>query len=595
MTTVLPEWDFSPYYSGVEDPKVREKMSQATNMAKMINDTYRGKVSKGEYTSEEIKELLIKVEDVFEIVYPISMYSRLLTAKDSQNNDYKQFVSEIQEKATKIYNTLVFIGLELNKLDDEKFISYQDDPVLSNYKHYLQDLRISKPYQLVEEAEQTIIMKDQYGKNAWQKLYQDLTSSWTFEMEINGEIKTLTGPEMRALRMNPDPDIRRRAMKIFFNKYEENKLVIVNIFNNLFKDYSIENQKRGYPTPITRRNLGNEIDDEIVKVLGNATSNSYSKLVHRYYKMKKKIIGIDKLTLADIYAPLPEVTKEYSWDEATDLVLKAFGEFDDEFKGVVEKMIAEKRIDAPTGKGKSGGAFCAGASPKEWPWVLMNYNKNINDISTLAHELGHAVHSVLGMKQSILNFGISLVTAEVASVFSERILADYILNNIEMTKQEKIAYLSGQLESNFATSHRQNMFYQFEMMTHELIKEKILTAEEYCDIYESELKKMFGDSVEIPEEYKWEWSSIPHFTSVFHYVYAYNMSNLLVLALYGLYLERGESFIPQFKKLLAIRKAKTPEEMLSDIGIDIRDEAFWDKGLKYLENMVDQLEKLVES
>ncbi len=446
----------------------------------------------------------------------------------------------------------------------------------------------------MEEEEQMIILKNQYGKNGYNKLYSELVASWEFEMEVDGEIKKLSGPQIRALRMHPDKEVRRKAMKLFFNKYEENKLVIVSIFNNMFKDYYVENQKRGYPTPITRRNMYNEIDDDTVKVLERATTKSYPKLVHRYYKMKKDIIGIDELTLADIYAPLPSVDTKYSWNEAVDLITNAFGEFDKEFKDIFVKMLEDKRIDAPPQTGKRGGALCAGATPNEWPWVFMNYQEKIGDISTLAHEMGHAVHSVLGMIQSPLNFGISLVTAEVASVFSEMILTDYMLNNVEMSKEEKISFLSATIESNFATSHRQNMFHSWEVMVHELIKEKLITADEYCDIYESEIKKMFGDSVLMTPEYRWEWSTIPHFLAVHHYVYAYNMSNLLVLGLYGIYLERGKEFIPEFKKLLAVRKAKTPEEMLRDIGIDIKDPEFWDKGLTYLEGMVDQLETLLK-
>ena len=332
-----------------------------------------------------------------------------------------------------------------------------------------------------------------------------------------------------------------------------------------------------------------------MEVLGEATTNSYPNIVHRYYKLKKKILGLEELTLADIYAPIPEVNKKYSWEEAENLVLDSFGEFDQEFRDIVQRMLNEKRVDAPPSLGKRGGAFCAGSSPKEYPWVFLNYNENVGDISTLAHELGHAIHSVLGMKQTQLNFGLSLVTAEVASVFSEMIFSDYMLTKTNMTKEEKIAFISKTLEGNIATSHRQNMFYNFEIMTHELIKEKIITTDEYCDIYESELKKMFGDSVTIPKEYRWEWSSIPHFISVYHYVYAYNRSNLLVLAVYVLYLEEGESFIPKFKKLLTARKAETPEDMLNEIGIDIRDKSFWNKGLNYLEGMIDQLEELLEN
>ncbi|MHA2252635.1 MAG: M3 family oligoendopeptidase [Candidatus Kariarchaeaceae archaeon] len=596
MVTKLEDiqWDFSKQYEGTADPKIRSILTQALNSADILQENYKNQIATGNLSPIKMKKILETVEEIQENVGPITMYSGLLRAKDNQNDEYKQFQSEIQEKTTEIRNKLVFIELELNRIEDTVFTNYLKSESLDNYSHYLTDLRKKKPYQLSEKEEQIIVLKDQYGRRAFQRLYGELVASWKFKIEIQGEQKTLTGPEMRALRMHPEPNVRRESQKQFLTKYEENELILVNIFNNLLKDYFVENTQRGYPSPITRRNLANEIDDEIVKVLETATTASYSNLVHRYYKLKKTIIGIDKLTLADIYAPLPEVTTEYDWDSGVELVLKAFEKFDPEFREITERMINEKRIDAVTGLGKSGGAFCAGASPKEWPWVLLNYTNNIRDVYTLAHELGHAIHSVLGMKQSMFNFGISAVTAEIASVFGEMIITDYILKNVQMTKEERIALISGILESHFITSHRQNMFHRWEVLAHELIKEKVMTGEEYCDIYDAELRRMFGESVEIPEEYKWEWASIPHYITHTHYVYSYNMSNLLVLALYGLYLERGETFIPQFKSMLASRCSKSPEDLFRDIGVNIRDPTFWDKGFNYLEKMIDQLEDLLE-
>ncbi len=587
----LPEWNFENYYKGPDDPLIITRMNEATEKSEKFG-RHRGKIAN--YSATQIYELIQEIEEIYDIVSPIAMFSHLLVAKDSQNINYQQFSSMINEKITKLQNNLVFVDIELNNLDDKRFEELVNDSILENYRHYLKDLRKFKPYQLSEEEEQMILLKNQYGRDAFRKLYGELTSSWEFELEVDGKIEKLNGAQLRSMRMNADKNIREKAMNLFFNRYRENKIVIVNIFNSLFKDYYIENSKRGYPTPITRRNLSNEIDDEIVKVLEETTTASYPNIVHRYYKLKKKILNMDELKLSDIYAPLPNVDKKYSWDEAINIVLNAFGEFDSEFRSIVERMIEENRIDAPPAPGKRGGAFCAGASPKEWPWVFLNFTGNINDISTLSHELGHAIHSVLGMVQTPINFDISLVTAEVASVFSEMIFTDYMLNKMEMSKEEKIAFISGTIERNIATSHRQNMFHRFELMAHELIKEKLISAEEYCSIYKSELEKMFGDSVKITDEYTWEWSTIPHFLHVYHYVYAYNASNLLVLALYSLYLERGKEFIPQFKKLLSVRKSKTPEEMFNDIGINIRDPKFWNKGLNYLEGMIDQLEELLE-
>ncbi|MHA2251112.1 MAG: hypothetical protein ACXAD7_12175, partial [Candidatus Kariarchaeaceae archaeon] len=373
MTNTIEDiqWDFSKAYPEIDDPIIRNQLKEAKERAQDLQNNYKGKIDSN-LSSQTVKNIIVEIEEIYSITWPIDMYSELLLTKDSQNDEYKRFQSEIQEKTTEIHNELAFFVLELNKLEDIAFNKYLQGEELTNYHHYLQNLRKKKPYQLSEEEEQMIVLKDQYGRHGFQKLYQELVSSWTYQIMIDGEMKTLTGSEMGALRRHPDKEIRRNAMKILLNKFKENELILVNIFNNLTKDYFIENRKRGYPSPLTKRNLANEIDNEIVGVLEKATT-AYYHSVHRYYKLKKKILGLEQFTTADISAPLPEVVKEYSWDDGIDIVLKAFDEFNTEFADIAKQMVNEKRIDALPKPGKEGGAFCASSSPKEWPWILMNF------------------------------------------------------------------------------------------------------------------------------------------------------------------------------------------------------------------------------
>jgi len=280
------------------------------------------------------------------------------------------------------------------------------------------------------------------------------------------------------------------------------------------------------------------------------TTESYS-LVQRYYSLKAKMLNLPELTLSDIYAPLPDADRFYPFEEAKTLVLDAFQAFDEEFHTLTKTMFTEQRIDAPVEQGKRGGAFCSSSTPDLKPYVLLNYTGKVRDVSTMAHELGHAIHAMFSRQQNLTNYHSILPLAETASIFSEMVLTDYLLKNETDTAVKK-ALLTGKLEDIFATSHRQNMFSSFEIAAHAAINQNLQSADDLCELYSGELKKMFGNSVQMTAEYAWEWSSIPHIFNVPFYVYAYNFGNLLVLALYQQYLEEGASFKPRYKNFLSL-------------------------------------------
>ena len=339
------------------------------------------------------------------------------------------------------------------------------------------------------------------------------------------------------------------------------------------------------------RNTENDLDDSVINTLIDVTTESYS-LVQRYYKLKKKLLGLDELTLADIYAPLPEADKQFSWDEAKALVLDAFGSFDSDFYEKAKLMFDKNRIDAPAVKNKRGGAFCSSSTPKRNPFVLLNFTGKVRDVSTLAHELGHAIHSMYSKKQHIFTAHPILPLAETASVFSEMILTDLLLNTYD-DDSLKISLLSTKLEDIFSTSHRQNMFTRFEVRAHDRIDKSLLSSTDMCTIYNEELKLMFGDSVTYTDEYQWEWSCIPHMIRVPFYVYSYNFANLLVLSLYQQYLEEKSAFIPKFKEFLSMGSSAKPTDIINLVDQDIHDPQFWQKSIVYIESMIDRLESLI--
>jgi oligoendopeptidase F len=382
-------------------------------------------------------------------------------------------------------------------------------------------------------------------------------------------------------------------MEMFFTRYSEHSLTITHLYNSIVKDHGIEAGLRGYSSPVSTMNSHNDLDDAAVQALNDVTTESYS-LVQRYYVLKRRLLGLDKMTLADIYAPLPEASRSYDFATAKDLVLDAFGSFDADFQKHASDMFSENRIDAPPIPGKRGGAFCSSSTPDLKPYVLLNYTGKVRDVATMAHEIGHAIHSLYSRKQNLLNFHSILPLAETASIFSEMVLTDHFLKQ-ETDPGVKISLISNKLEDIFASSHRQNMFSRFELQSHDRINSSLQGAEDLSELYSQELQMMFGDSVDQPEIYRWEWSSIPHIFNVPFYVYAYNFGNLLVLGLYQKYLEEGEGFKHNYKRFLSMGSSASPGDITKIVGVDTRDPAFWRSSLAYIEKLIDTLEELVAS
>ena len=583
-------WDLSELFSGLDDPKIDLVLEDSRKQAEAFVGKYKGKLN--ELSPEELAEAYASLESISSPLYRLSQYVHLRYAVDTVDDQIKAMLAKIEHSASTTSNLLVFFTLELGSLSDEQFAKFEGAEALSDFEYKIAKQRKNARYNLTEKEEQIINLKDLNGSNAHQKLYGELTASFSFEFELDGEMQTMTGDQLRALRQHPDADVRKRAMKLFFSKYEENALVINHLYNSLVKDHGIEVDLRGFDNPISTMNTHNDLSDAAIQALNDVTTESYS-LVNRYYKLKAKMLGMDEMTLADIYAPLPQSSKFFPFEKARELVLEGFKSFDDDFYAMAKAMFDENRIDAPIGTKKRGGAFCASSTPDLKPYVLLNYTGKVRDVSTMAHELGHAIHAMLSSGQKLMNYHSILPLAETASIFSEMVLTDSLLKK-ETDVEVKKSMLTGKLEDIFASSHRQNMFSSFEIASHAAINDQLQSSQDLCDLYTVELKKMFGDSIKFTPEYAWEWSSIPHIFNVPFYVYAYNFGNLLVFALYQQYLEEGESFIPKYKAFLSMGSSASPADITAVVGADINHPDFWRKSLRYIESLVDQLEALVD-
>lgn len=585
-------WDLSTLYAGVDDPRIARDAAQVRKDAEALAGAYRGRFAAGKLTAGEFRKFLQEDERIAAAVGRIEEFAELSLTLDNLNEGAKNLTMKSQELATDVANTLLFFSIEANEMDDAVFARLVADPALDTYRHYLLYLRKHKAHLLSEKEEALINRRDLTGKLALQRIYQELTSSFKYTMTVRGERRVMNSEQIRSLREDPDARIRARAMKLYFGKDEENSLVITNVFNSLLKDHQIECELRHFDEPAGMRNLENELDADVVDTLAAVTKDN-TDIVERYYTLKAKLLRRPKLTLADIYAPISDKTHQYSWSEAKAIVLDAYAHFDRRAHDIIQEFFDRNWIDARALPNKTGGAFCTFNLPGSHPFVMLSFTGSRRDVETMAHELGHGMHGMLSAKQTLFSRDPILPLAEVASVFGEMIVTDYLLSRMT-DPEEKIALYCSKLESAFATTFRQNMFHLFEVRTHKLIADHQLSTDELRSIYREELVGMFGNSVIIPKYYEMEWAIVQHMFMWPFYVYAYNFAQLVVLSLYQKYLEEGDKFKPVYYKILETGSAMTPVQILGLAGIDPHDRMFWQKGFDFMRTRwIEPLEKLV--
>ena len=582
-------WDLQDLFLGVDDPNIELTLENVLIQARQFESSHKGRCL--DYSPAELCHVLQEYELLKQDLYKVSQFASLSLSIDTQDSVVKALVARVGDVSSEVSNLVVFLNLELSQLSDDQCRDLLQAPELKNYVYYIKRQKDNAVYKLSENEEKMVTLKDLTGFSGYKKMYQELTASFTFEFELDGNVQTLNGTQLRNLRLHKDATVRRNAMKLFYSRYQENTIVLTHIFNNIYKDFNVERQYRGYKSAINVRNISNDLSDKAIKSLHEVTTES-NYLVQRYYRLKSKIINLPDLSLTDIYAPMPTTQKEFDYNEAKDIVLRGFSAFDQEFYQFSKLMFDENRIHAPVLPKKQGGAYCSGYTPDVKPFVMLNFLGKPRDVSTMAHELGHAIHDMYASKQSLINYHPILPLAETASVFSEMLITDLLLNEVS-DQQTKQSLLTEKIEDIFATSHRQNMFSCFEMAAHARVMESLPSVETYCELYHTQLKTMFGEAVHIPEEYRWEWSTIPHFINYPFYVYAYNFGNLLVMALYQQYKEEGHSFIPKLKQVLSAGSSMDPIAITSLVGVDIESKAFWKKSIVYIETLIDELESIL--
>ncbi len=584
-------WDLRDLYASDRDPKISQDIEEAATAAAEFNKTYRGKIAAGGV--EILRPALTAYENILETMYRPYAMASLLFAGNGRSDAYKALMANVRDAFTRIENETLFFPLEIQKISDEKIGEYFSSRKLGHYQHYIESLRLFTPYMLDEKNEQIINSKNLTGKTALVNLFDEFTAAFEWQLEVDGEIKTLTESEIRELLRKPDADLRRRAKIAHDGKYGENSLIFTNIFGNLIKDHATEMEMRGYRSPIQPTHLANKISEEVVDTMMQVTTEHYSQ-ARQYYKLKARLLGLPKLAGSDLHAPVTQADPKIPYDKGRALVLESFQSFAPEFGEIMKRAFSENWIDAEIRPGKRGGAFCMSVSPTLHPYVLMNYVDNLNSVYTMAHELGHALHGVLaGEKQTLLTYHAPLVLAETASVFAEMLLTRRLFSE-KLDRDTKIQILCSKLEDFFGTISRQTMYIQFELEAHLEGAKRRLSADDFCKLWLKHRDEMYGDAIDFLPEEKWYWSVIPHFIHTRFYCYAYTFGALFVLALYNRYLEDGEKFVPRYRAILAAGDSTWPKNLIESVGMDFTQPEFWRGGFKVIQSLLDELEELVE-
>jgi oligoendopeptidase F len=537
---------------------------------------------------QEFLRLMALVERISTLSRRLGYYGGLWFTEDTQNQDALAFQGRMEKLLTEAANRTLFFDLWLKALEDEAaapLLAASGDNV-----YYLETLRRFKPHTLSEPEEKVINLKDVNGVNALLTVYEMITTNYVFKVEIDGEAKELTRDELMVYARDPRPEVRAAIYQELYRVYGEQGVILGQIYQHAVRDWASENLTlRNFASPIGVRNLRNDIPDPVVDTLLEVCRQN-AVLFQRYFELKAGWLGLDKLRRYDIYAPLSTSDKTYPYGEAVDLVLDSLGDFSPILAEQARRVFADGHLDSEIRPRKSSGAFCSSPLPGLTPWVLVNYNGKVNDVATLAHELGHAIHALMAAEHTVFTFHSSLPMAETASVFAEMLLLERLLAD-ETVPAVRRDILAHSVDDAYATVMRQAYFVLFEREAHALIDEG-QTTDHLAGRYLANLQEQFGDAVELSDEFRWEWVSIPHIYQVPFYCYAYSFGQLLVLALYRRYKAEGEGFIPKYLKILAYGGSKSPAEILDEAGIDIASAEFWQGGFDVIADMIDELETL---
>ena len=584
----LGKWDLSELVKDHKSHAFEDKIKlvqKRSEQFEKIKSKLNPKIS-----TKEFKKILSELEELSKKIHTIGGYASLLYSADTQSDEATSLLTRMTKLGSDVSNRVLFFDLWWQKSIDEKNANrlIKESGDLSRY---LKHERLLAKYSLSEPEERIINTLEVTGVTALVKLYDKITNVYEYKIKVNGKQKKLTREELTTLIRSTKSATREAAYKALLTKFSANKGVLGEIYQNIvlnWKDEGIE--IRGYSSPISMKNIGNDVNDKTVESLLKVCKRNTS-VFQKFFLEKAKMLGLKKLRRYDLYAPAAAKIKEkhYPYDKSVKLVFESLEKFSPKLSNYAKNVFNEKHIDSEIRKGKREGAFCSTLSPEITPYVLVNYTGKSKDAYTLAHELGHAVHSQAASNKSILVQEASLPLAETASTFSELLLYDNLSDKI--SDDEKKVMLAEKIDDLYATIMRQSFFTLFEVDAHKQIA-KSTTVDELSKTYLKNLNVQFGDSITLTDDFAIEWSCIPHFYHSPFYCYAYSFGNLLALSLFQRFKNEGKDFVPSYLEILSAGGSQKPEELLSKYGIDIMSTRFWQDGFDYVKDQVKTLASL---
>ncbi|HLD94866.1 MAG TPA: M3 family oligoendopeptidase [Anaerolineales bacterium] len=582
----LGRWSLEDLFPGHESKEMQAALKKLDSLVTAF-EKQRKKLKKT-VSKKDFLAQLDQLEAQTRLAVRIDQFAGLWYSEDTQNQEAQTFQAKIEQLMAEHQNRTLFFSLWWKDLDNKNAARLMKGS--GEYEYWLRQMRDFKPYTLAEPEEKIINLKDVTGAKAIQTLYSSITNRYVFKVTTDGETKEYTRADLMKLVYSPNPDHRSAAYQELYRVYGQDGPILGQMYQTLTRDWHNENLSlRKFSSAISVRNLGNDIPDEVVDTL-LGVSEENTQIFQRFFKMKAKLLGMEKLRRYDIYAPVAASNKEYPYEQAVQMTLDCYRDFDPRLEILSRRVFETNHVDSESRKGKRSGAFCSSGDPALPPWVLLNYTGAARDVSTLAHEFGHAIHAMLAEKHNVFTYHSSLPLAETASTFGEMLLVDRLLAE-ETDEAVRRDILFSKVDDAYATIMRQVYFALFERLAHKMVSEGA-SIDELSTAYTKNLREQFGDSIELAEEFKWEWVSIPHIYYYPFYVYAYAFGQLLVFALYEQFKKEGDALKPRYLEILSTGGSKSPDEILTRAGIDMRDAEFWQGGYNVVANMVDELEKL---
>ena len=589
----LGKWDLTDLVDDSSTKKVAELVANIKKDVKEFEDNRR--ILKPDLSISIFEGLVHKIENILEDLSTVNSFAHLKYAANTSSNEAAALVLQMEKLSSQVSNQILFFDLWFKKELDKDNVQRLIDSISTVYREYLRHKRLIAKYSLNESEEKIINTLEVTGLSALIKIYDRMTNNFEFTVvKKRGNkkiIKTFKNKEkLLSLVRSPKSNEREYAYKALLKTYEKNSGVLGEIYQNLVTQWRDENISiRGFKSSISVRNIYNNIDDATVETLLSVCKEN-AHLFHDYFLEKARLIGVKKLRRYDLYAPISNSNiLKFTFKNATKLVLDTFYKFDPRFGTYTERLFKENHIDSEIRNGKTGGAFCYTVSPQRTPYVLLNFDGMMRDVSTMAHEFGHAIHSIFASNKPILVSHAPLPLAETASVFGEMLLNEEIYK--KLSGEKKQIFLAEQIDDMYATIMRQAFFTIFEIEAHKHIVEQSVTIDNISNLYIDNLKAQFGNSIRISDDFKWEWLYIPHFYHTPFYCYAYSFGNLLVLSLYQQYREEGKSFISKYLKILSAGGSEKPETLLKDSGFDITEASFWQQGFDLIKMKIKKLKE----